>query len=87
VDGDLFLHGVNKPVSLTVKEAGEAYTAHTVLKQTDFGIKPIGIGGGMIRVENEIELDFRIDSGRQLRDSSQSAPIASRRIRQNEPKS
>ena len=44
VDGDLSLHGVTKTVSLTVKQTGESYTTHTVLKQTDFGIKPISIG-------------------------------------------
>lgn len=60
VDGDLTLHGVAKPVSLTVKQAGDAYTAHTVLKQTDFGIKPIRVGGGMIKVKDEIQLDFQI---------------------------
>lgn len=60
VDGDLSLHGVTKPVSLTVKQDGDAYTGHTVLKQTDFGIKPISIGGGMIKVKNEVTLDFRI---------------------------
>ena len=60
VDGDLSLHGVTKPVSLTVKLTDGAYTTHTVLKQTDFGIKPISIGGGMIKVKNEVEIDFRI---------------------------
>lgn len=59
-DGDLTLHGVTKAVSLTVKQTGDAYTTHTVLKQTDFGIKPISIGGGIIKVKNEIELDFQI---------------------------
>jgi len=60
VDGDLSLHGVTKPVSLTVKQSGESYTTQTVLKQTDFGIKPISIGGGVIKVKNELELDFEI---------------------------
>lgn len=60
VDGDLTLHGVTKPVSLTVKQTADEYIAHTLLKQTDFGIKPISIGGGMIKVKNEIELDFQI---------------------------
>jgi len=60
VDGDLTLHGVTKPVSLHVKQTGDEYTTHTVLKQTDFDIKPISIGGGIIKVKNEIELDFQI---------------------------
>ena len=60
VDGDLSLHGVTKPVSLAVKKAGNSYTAHTTLKQTTFGIKPISVGGGMVRVKDEVELDFVI---------------------------
>jgi len=60
VDGDLSLHGVTKPVSLTVKQTGDSYITRTVLKQTDFGIKPISIGGGMIKVKNEVEIDFQI---------------------------
>jgi polyisoprenoid-binding protein YceI len=60
VDGDLTLHGVSKPVTLKVRQTGDEYATHTVLKQTDFGIKPISIGGGMIKVKDEIELDFQI---------------------------
>jgi hypothetical protein len=60
VDGDLSLHGVTKPVSLNVKQSGDSWTTHTVLKQTDFGIKPISIGGGMIKVKNEVEIDFQM---------------------------
>lgn len=60
VDGDLSLHGVTKPVSLTVKQTGDSWATRTVLKQTDFGIKPISIGGGMIKVKNEVEIDFQI---------------------------
>src|SRR6185369_16884230 len=48
VDGDLSLHGVTKPVSLTVKRSGVSYTARTVLKQTDFAIKPISVAGGAV---------------------------------------
>lgn len=60
VDGDLSLHGVTKAVSLAVKQAGESWTTHTVIKQTDFGITPISIGGGIIKVRNEVEIDFQI---------------------------
>ena len=60
VDGELSLHGVTKPVSLRVKESAGGFLAHTVLKQTEFGIKPISIGGGIIKVKNEVEIDFQI---------------------------
>lgn len=60
VEGDLSLHGVNKPVTLTVTRAGGSYTAHTVLKQTTFGIKPISVGGGVIKVKDEVQIDFAI---------------------------
>jgi len=59
VEGSLTLHGVTKPVTVTVDRRGEVYASHTVIKQTDFGIKPITVGGGLIKVKNEIELDFQ----------------------------
>src|SRR6266404_5687464 len=60
VSGELTLHGVTKLVSLAVNRSGDAYIAHTVLKQTEFGIKPISVGGGTIKVKNEVEIDFKI---------------------------
>ena len=60
VQGNLSLHGVTKPVSVAVNRSGGAFTGHAVLKQTDFGIKPISIGGGMVKIKNEIEIDFQI---------------------------
>ena len=58
------LHGVTKPVTLTVRQTGESYSTRTVIKQTDFGIKPISIGGGMIKVKNEVDIDFQIFPGK-----------------------
>jgi polyisoprenoid-binding protein YceI len=60
VQGNLSLHGVTRPVSVEVKRSGGAYIGHAMLKQTDFEIKPISIGGGMIKIKNEIEIDFEI---------------------------
>jgi polyisoprenoid-binding protein YceI len=60
VDGDLSLHGVTKLVSLTVKQSGDSWVTRTVLKQTDFGIKPISVAGGMVKVKDEIQIDFQI---------------------------
>jgi hypothetical protein len=60
VDGTLTLHGVSKPVSVNVKREGEAYTGHAVIRQTDFGIKPISLGGGLIRIKDALDIDFQI---------------------------
>jgi polyisoprenoid-binding protein YceI len=60
VTGTLSLHGASKPVTLAVKREGDAYTGRTILKQTDFGIKPISVAGGTIKIKNEIELEFQI---------------------------
>ena len=60
IDGNLSLHGVTKPLSLTVTQTADSYNAHTVLKQTDFGIKPISVAGGTIKVKNEVVIDFKI---------------------------
>jgi len=62
VEGVLTLHGAAKPVSLIVKRDGESYTCHTVIKQTDFRIKPISLGGGMIKIKDAVDIDFQIFS-------------------------
>ena len=60
VDGTLTLHGVTKPVSIVVKRSGDSYVGEAVIKQTDFSIKPITVGGGLVKVKNELEIAFRI---------------------------
>jgi polyisoprenoid-binding protein YceI len=60
VEGDLSLHGITKPVVLSVRRAGDSYTGHATLKQTDFGIRPISVGGGMIKVKDQVDIAFAI---------------------------
>lgn len=60
VDGALTLHGVSRPVSVNVRREGDSYTGHAVIKQTDFGIKPISLGGGLIRIKDSLDIDFQI---------------------------
>ena len=60
VDGTLSLHGVTRPVSVIVRRSGDAYAGHVVIKQTDFGIKPVSVAGGTIKVKNEVNIDFQI---------------------------
>jgi len=60
VEGTLSLHGVSRPVSMNVQRNGEAYTGRVVIRQTDFGIKPITVAGGTVKVKNELEIAFQI---------------------------
>lgn len=60
VQGTLTLHGVAKTVTLNVTKDGGAYVSRTTLKQTDFGIKPVTVGGGMVKVKDQVEIEFRI---------------------------
>ena len=60
VRGDLTLHGITRSVDVSVTVSGSHYTGKVTLKQTDFGIAPIKIGGGAIRVKDAIEIDFEI---------------------------
>lgn len=63
VTGDLALHGATRStvLPLRVEVAGETLTASgkTVLRQTDFGMKPVSVGG-VVNVKNELGVDFRI---------------------------
>jgi polyisoprenoid-binding protein YceI len=59
VRGDLTLHGVTKPVQVSVKKEGSAYSGNVIIKQTDFGIHPINVGG-VVKVKNELGIAFRI---------------------------
>jgi polyisoprenoid-binding protein YceI len=62
VSGDLTLHGVTKPVSVDVTRQNDAYVGTVRIKQTEFGIQPIKIGGGVVRVKDEREISFGVYS-------------------------
>jgi polyisoprenoid-binding protein YceI len=58
VTGKLDLHGVSRDVTLEVTGGTERYRGQTKLKQTDFGIQPVSVAGGTIKVKDEIEIEF-----------------------------
>lgn len=60
VRGTLELHGQSRPVSLKVTRASESYRGSARLKQTDFGIKPVTVAGGTVRVKDEVRVEFEI---------------------------
>lgn len=60
VKGDLKLHGANNMVSATVHEQQGTFAGHARFKQTDFGIQPVSIAGGVVKVKDELEIEFAI---------------------------
>ena len=58
--GDLTLHGQTHPVMVEVSKKGEHYVGAAQFKQTDFGIKPIKVAGGTVRVKDQIRLEFDV---------------------------
>ncbi len=64
VRGNLTLHGQTLPATVEVRETGGHYVGTSELKQTDFGIKPVKVAGGTIRVKDEIRIGFDIQLAR-----------------------
>jgi polyisoprenoid-binding protein YceI len=60
VTGDLTLHGQTRPVKLEVHSQNGRYQGAAELKQKDFGIEPIVVGGGAVKVKNEVRVEFDI---------------------------
>ena len=60
VHGKLTLHGVTRPVELPVSFSEGHYTGKVTLKQTEFGITPVKIAGGTVKVKDAIEIVFEI---------------------------
>jgi len=60
VQGQLALHGATKPVVMKVKSNGDSYRGQVRLKQSDFGLKPISLAGGTIKVKDEVTIEFEI---------------------------
>jgi polyisoprenoid-binding protein YceI len=62
VRGELTLHGQTHPLSLPVALLDGAYRGATTLRQTDFGITPVRIGGGTVKVKDEVRVEFLLYS-------------------------
>lgn len=64
VQGELTLHGQTRPVAAQVREQSGRYVGVIRLRQTEFGITPVKVAGGTVRVKDEIQIDFDIQSAR-----------------------
>jgi polyisoprenoid-binding protein YceI len=60
VRGDLTLHGQTRAVTVHVSRATGHYRGTAALKQTDFGMTPVSVAGGTIKVKDELKIDFDV---------------------------
>jgi polyisoprenoid-binding protein YceI len=64
VEGRLTLHGIEKRISLllhlSAKDAELRAEGEVSLLQTDFGITPIRVGGGTVKVKDKIRMRFDV---------------------------
>ncbi len=60
VHGDLSLHGQNHPVTAKVKKANGHYQGVVPILQKDWGIEPVSIAGGSVKVKNEVRIEFDV---------------------------
>ena len=64
VQGDLTLHGQTHSVAVDVHEEGSHFVGSSRFKLTEFGIKPVKVAGGTVRVKDEIRIEFNIQLAR-----------------------
>jgi polyisoprenoid-binding protein YceI len=60
VVGILKLHGETHSVTVNVERRNDHYIGATTFRQRDFGITPISIGGGTVKVKDEVKIEFDI---------------------------
>lgn len=60
VSGQLSLHGQTRPVEVAVTGGSGSYRGTTKFKQTEFGIKPVSVGGGTVKVKDELRIEFEV---------------------------
>lgn len=60
VRGNLDLHGQSHPVTVDVTLQDGIYRGSAAFKQTEFGIKPVSVAGGTIKIKDEVKIDFEI---------------------------
>jgi len=60
VIGTLNLHGVAKEITFDVSGTPDHYYGKAKLNQTDFGISPISIAGGTVKVKDKLDLEFDV---------------------------
>jgi polyisoprenoid-binding protein YceI len=60
IRGELELHGHILPVTATARREGDRYVGSATVRQSDFGIAPVSRWGGLVRVKDDIAIEFDV---------------------------
>jgi polyisoprenoid-binding protein YceI len=60
VRGQLSLHGVLRPVIVNVQTENGHYVGTANFKQREFGISPVAVAGGTVKVKDELKIEFDV---------------------------
>jgi polyisoprenoid-binding protein YceI len=60
VSGQLTLHGETHPIVVAVTTDRGRYRGTASFKQTAFGMQPVSVAGGAVKVKDEVSIDFDI---------------------------
>jgi len=60
VRGNLTLHGQTRSLKVVAIYEDGNYRGSTTLRQQDFGITPISVAGGTVKVKDELRIEFDI---------------------------
>jgi polyisoprenoid-binding protein YceI len=60
VEGELNLHGQARPIRVRVTKKDGKFRGSAIVSQRDFGMKPVSVAGGTVKVKNEVKIEFEI---------------------------
>ena len=60
VAGRLTIHGQTRVINLSVALVNGKYRGQVLIKQREFGIEPIKVAGGTVKVKDELKIQFEI---------------------------
>ncbi len=60
ITGRLTIHGQTRTITFAVSRANGRYRGDVLIKQRDFGIEPIRIAAGAVKVKDELKVEFDI---------------------------
>jgi len=68
IEGDLALHGVTRQLTIhasaTLRPDGLTARGTFVIRQTDFGIRPVTAAGGTVKVKDDVQIEFDLQARR-----------------------